>query len=352
MSNYTNNLFDPKVKNNSWVHLYDYVPEGSRVLDVGCSSGNFGEVLIHEKKCKVIGLDIDAPDIKLAKEHLTDAFVRNIEHDDISDLGKFDIVIFADVLEHLLDPITALNKVKGILAPKGKILFSIPNMAHISIRLMLLKGFFEYTPIGVLDRTHLHYYDEFEVEHIFTGAQLKIEEINAVTKPYPKSKISEELGGMGLAVADEKFFDRINESKGQVFQFVGYAIPSDGKVEERQRPIRYRLPPEELHLTLQARDDELQYLGKKLRELQEKMITLQENYVEARDINDQIEEQSAWFQSKIQELEESVEAIKLERDKLKFRNMRLKQFYDKPISGLVKRASKKIAKTKTSQKNN
>ena len=284
MSNYTNNLFNPKDTNNPWVHLYHYVPEKTRVLDVGCSSGNFGEVLLHEKHCEVVGIDLDAPDIKLAREKLTEAYVRNIEHDDISDLGTFDVIMFVDVLEHLLDPIAVLSKTKKQLRPGGRILFSIPNMAHISIRLMLLHGFFEYTPIGLLDRTHVHYYDEFEVEHIFAEALLKIAEINAVTKPYPKSKVSEELLGMGLAITDEKFFDQLERSKAQVFQFVGYAKPVSSKVEARARPVRYKLPPEELHNTLLARDSELQDLGKRLNEARAAQEELKAEMAELREV--------------------------------------------------------------------
>jgi len=267
MSNYTNNLFDPKEKNNSWSQLYKYVPEGSKVLDIGCSSGNFGHVLINEKQCQVTGVDIDKEDVARAKKVLTHAFVRNVERDSLSDLGKFDVIIFADVLEHLLDPVSALNKVKLLLKPKGRIVFSIPNMAHVSIRLMLLKGFFEYMPIGVLDRTHVHYYDEVEVKHLFAEASLKIAEISPATWPYTQSKVSEELYNMGLGVLDEKFYGLLEDTKAHVWQFVGYATPTKAKIKVEERSFRYRMPPEELRLTLEARERELKTIGSELQKL-------------------------------------------------------------------------------------
>jgi len=276
MSNYTNNLFDPTDKNNSWSLLYQYVPEGSRVLDIGCSSGNFGHVLINEKKCEVVGMDIDKDDVSRAKKVLTQAFVRNIERDSVSDLGMFDVIIFADVLEHLLDPIAALEKVKPLLKPKGRVVFSIPNMAHASVRIMLLKGFFEYTPIGVLDRTHLHYYDEVEVKHVFAEAKMKIAEISPTTLTYPRSKVSEELYNMGLGVLNDTFYERLNETKAYVWQFVGYATPSKTKVTYEDRPLHYRMPPEELRLTLEARDRELKQIGVQLTELQHENRDLNE----------------------------------------------------------------------------
>src|ERR1700733_14167683 len=211
MSNYTNNLFDPETKNNPWVHLFEFVPEKSRVLDIGRSSGNFGHVLINEKNCEVVGLDIDAPDIALAKKKLNAAYVRNIEREDIVDLGLFDVIVFADVLEHLLDPIAALEKAKKQLKKGGRIVFSIPNMAHISIRIQLMKGFFVYMPMGVLDRTHLHYYDEIEVKHIFSEAKMAIQEINPATLSYPESKISEELYRLGLGIVDQSKLNEVLE---------------------------------------------------------------------------------------------------------------------------------------------
>ncbi len=277
MSNYTNNLFDPNVKNNSWTHLFDYVPQKARVLDVGCSSGNFGDVLQHEKNCEVIGVDIDEADIDEAKKKLSAAYVRNVERDDLADLGKFDIIIFADVLEHLLDPSAALQKVKKLLKPKGRILFSIPNMAHISIRLHLLRGFFEYTPIGLLDRTHLHYYDEHEVQHIFNEALLHIEEVNTCTKPFAKSQISERLFDMGLGIIDDKFYDLLDRTKAEVFQFVGYAVPV-AKKQEAARPTQYLMPDEEMHQSMRARDAEVKDMAKRLQQAERENKHMREFY--------------------------------------------------------------------------
>lgn len=277
MSNYTKNVFEPGREGSAWVPLFDYIPDKSRVLDIGCSSGNLGAALIKQKQCQVVGLDIDKPDVERAKQRLTAAHVRNVERDAIDDLDKFDVIIFADVLEHLLDPVAALNKVKKSLKPGGRIAFSIPNMAHISVRLLLLKGFFEYTPIGVLDRTHLHYYDEIEVKHLFAEAKMSIQEISPIMWTYPRSKISEELYRMGLGIIDEAFYAALEETKAGVWQFVGYAVPVAKKVS-MTRPLKYRMPPEELLTTIQNRDDELQIIGKRLQELEQQNRRLAEFY--------------------------------------------------------------------------
>ncbi len=278
MSNYTNNAFDPTRTNSAWVNLVGFVPEGSKVLDIGCSSGHLGQVLITEKKCEVVGVDIDAPDVKLAKKSLTAAYVRNIEREEISDLGKFDVVIFADVLEHLLDPIGALNKAKAQLKEGGRIVFSIPNMSHLYVRLQVLEGYLEYSPIGVLDRTHLHYYDEIEVKHIFAESHLDIKAINPEVWTFPVSKIADRLKQLGLAVANQKkFLSKLESTKASVWQFVGYAVPTTKKVSI-SRPITYKMPPEELHNTLVAREGELNETKEKLRVMKLHARHMQEFY--------------------------------------------------------------------------
>ncbi len=255
MSNYTNNLFVPDSENNSWANLYSFITPKSRILDIGCSSGHFGEVLVNDKNSEVIGIDIDNDDIQKAKKVLNKAYVRNIETDDIKDLGKFDIIIFADVLEHLLNPVNALKKIKKSLKPNGKILFSIPNMAHVSIRLSLLKGFFEYTSTGLLDRTHLHYYDEQEVFNIFNTAGYKIELMKPTVYEYPKSVIDEWLKDNGLE-ANSKFYEHLKDTKAFVFQFIGTA-KVDSNLRVSSRKLQYINPHDELMQVITARDQKI-----------------------------------------------------------------------------------------------
>src|SRR4051794_32348923 len=119
MSQYTDNRFTKDEANTSWNKVFDLVPAGSRVLDVGCSSGNLGAVLTKEKNCEVIGIDIDAADVELAKKRLAGAHLINIEHESIDKLGKFDCVIFADVIEHLQEPANALQKISKSLNKNG-----------------------------------------------------------------------------------------------------------------------------------------------------------------------------------------------------------------------------------------
>lgn len=265
---YANHLFVPGTKNNSWSHLYEYIQPKSRVLDIGCSTGYFGEALIELKQCEVVGLDIFPDDIEAAKTRLTQAEVRNIETDVVDDLGRFDVIIFADVLEHLLQPIEALKKVKELLNQDGKIIFSIPNMGHASVRLNLLAGNFEYTDTGPLDKTHLHYYDQVEVHRIFMESDLKISHMNPVVFGYDRSHINEKLAKIGLHSSD-KFIQVLDETYANVLQFVGCASAT-GDVSDRvmERSFKYEWPPEEIDEHRKALEEKLAAAQQRLAELE------------------------------------------------------------------------------------
>jgi 2-polyprenyl-3-methyl-5-hydroxy-6-metoxy-1,4-benzoquinol methylase len=224
MSEYSNHEFTIGAENNSWSHLDEMIPGGSNVLDVGCSTGNFGMYLEQEKKCKVTGIDIDREDIAIAKKNISHAYVMDIDSDSIDKLGSFDVIIFADVIEHLQNPSLTLGRVsKRLLKDNGKICFSIPNMAHLSVRFDLMSGRFPYKSRGLLDKTHLHFYDIDEVNDVFINAGLSINYMKPTLMHYPEEYSKKILQEIGLN-PKKKFFEMLEESNAYIFQFVGSAI--------------------------------------------------------------------------------------------------------------------------------
>ncbi len=227
-SAYANHGFVPDSRNNSWSNMLSFIPEGSRVLDVGCSVGNFAEALEKMNGCSVVGVDLNADDIAEARGKISEAYVLDVtDGKAVATLGTFDVVIFADVLEHLVDPRGTLRAIRELLRPNGVIVYSIPNMGHLSVRLDLMGGRFSYTETGLLDKTHLHYYDAHEIEDMFTAAGYGILTEDPVVSEYPKPWVTEKLAGLGLT-ANEEFFNLIKSSESHVFQYVGVAIPLAG----------------------------------------------------------------------------------------------------------------------------
>ena len=143
MSNYSQSSFDAAATNSSWYKASHLIPAKSSVLDIGCSSGNFGAELIKRRDCIVDGIEVEPGDAKVAQKNLRKVYLLDIEKADLSPVKeKYDVIYFGDVIEHLVKPIETLSRVKPLLNDKGVIIFSIPNMAHISVRLALLRGDF------------------------------------------------------------------------------------------------------------------------------------------------------------------------------------------------------------------
>lgn len=234
MSNYSDSHFDESNRNSSWYKVFELIPEKSKVLDIGCSSGNFGKVLIDKKECIVDGVEPDAKDAKEASSKLNKVWVLNVETDDLSKLpeGHYDFIYFGDVIEHLVNPIATLERVKPLLNKAGVVAFSIPNMGHIGVRIAILKGKFEYTETGLTDKTHYHFYTDDEVARVFAEAGYAISSVDYIYKDYPKELIQENLKQIGLT-GNSDFFKLMSESGASAFQFVGTAKPS--------KKVKYKL---------------------------------------------------------------------------------------------------------------
>lgn len=224
MSNYSDSMYADN-PNSSWYKILHLVEPGSKVLDIGCSSGNFGEALIKDRKCIVDGIELDAKDAKEARKKLRHVFELNIETSPLDEItDTYDYIYFGDVIEHLVDPAKALQRLEVLFAnkKKAKVLFSLPNMSHASVRLMLLNGDFEYGKTGLLDNTHLHFYTLHELNRVFNRAGMEITHFDPVTKDFPATLLDKELEKVGLKNS-QKFTNFINSTNASVYQLVGYA---------------------------------------------------------------------------------------------------------------------------------
>ena len=140
-------------------YLLELIPRDSSVLDVGCSGGQFGKILQETKNCVVYGIDVSTAAINEAKHFLKNAQVMDVEKDIFPFEGnQFSIILFGDVLEHLIFPEIALARFKSYIEPNGKIIISIPNVAFIGMRVRLIFGNWDYQPSGIMDETHLRFY--------------------------------------------------------------------------------------------------------------------------------------------------------------------------------------------------
>jgi 2-polyprenyl-3-methyl-5-hydroxy-6-metoxy-1,4-benzoquinol methylase len=168
----------------------DEAKKYSRVLECGCSNG-FLSKLISAGGSRVVGLDIDSEAAEQARP-----FCARVLSLDLNENGwtkivgeQFDLVTFGDVLEHLVHPQAALREAMKILAPGGRVLICLPNIAHWSMRLKLLRGHFEYEPLGLLDFTHLRFFTVATAKKMIEDAGYKIVRFQPVYGGMVKSRL-------------------------------------------------------------------------------------------------------------------------------------------------------------------
>lgn len=149
------------------------------IFEIGCGSGATGAVLKQKfKNLQYFGLEFVEEAAYVAQTRLDKVIIGNIEKINLDDYGlpkgNIDIIICADVLEHLYDPWKTLFILKDYLKPNGKIVASIPNIQNIDIILKLLSGNWTYTKYGLLDATHIRFFTLNEIAKLFTNTGYKI----------------------------------------------------------------------------------------------------------------------------------------------------------------------------------
>ena len=166
---------------NTRFDIIDLVPynKNNKVLEIGCGKGATLLELKRSGKAKyIVGVDI----VDLYQEKFLDKFICcNIENE-IYKLpfseNFFDVIICADVLEHLIDPWKVVKGLKKYLKSNGCFIASIPNIRELKTMITIfLKGDFRYEKEGILDKTHLRFFCKKNMIELFQNAGFIIEKI-------------------------------------------------------------------------------------------------------------------------------------------------------------------------------
>ena len=172
---------------------------GRRLLDVGAADGLLARQLT-ERGWKVTAIEADPVAAKAGAAHCERMIVGDLDAGLPPVEGVFDAIVCADVLEHLRDPLRVLTALRDSLAEEGEVLISIPNVAHLWMRLSLLVGRFDYAERGILDRTHLRFFTRRTLAALVTQAGLRPTRTTATPVPLYQV-VPERWHGRGLAVA-------------------------------------------------------------------------------------------------------------------------------------------------------
>jgi methionine biosynthesis protein MetW len=170
--------------------LVDAVPAGARVLDVGCATGYLAAELAA-RGCTVVGVEADPAAAAAATtsgacaEVVTGDVEAGACQEALAARAPFDVVVAGDVLEHLRDPWAALAFLAGLLAPGGRAVVSVPNIAHWTGRRALLRGRFPYAEHGLFDRTHLRFFTRPGARELVASAGLRLVAERFAPAPLP-----------------------------------------------------------------------------------------------------------------------------------------------------------------------
>lgn len=200
--------------------IYDRLQaESSCILEIGCNTGYFGEALVQAGYA-VTGVEISESAGAEARKRLPEVFIGGVESfltaPEYLD-KRFDCITFGDVLEHLQDPTAVLQAVVGRLKPGGIVVVSVPNVTHMAVRAMLFGGRWIYSTRGIMDRTHMRFFDKIGTIELLEDAGLSVQAVSSV-------RVSASETGVAFSQASlERLIPQTADAAAEIFQYVAVA---------------------------------------------------------------------------------------------------------------------------------
>jgi 2-polyprenyl-3-methyl-5-hydroxy-6-metoxy-1,4-benzoquinol methylase len=160
--------------------------DGAEILEFGPAAGYFTRFLAEERKATVDIVEIDQASAEKAAKYARQCVVADLERDEWDhalSAKTYDFILFADVLEHLRNPLKVLKTAAGFLRQNGVIIISVPNVAHWQIVACLINNDFSYNDVGIMDKTHCHLFTEPTLRQMIKDAGLVAREVKEVQMP-------------------------------------------------------------------------------------------------------------------------------------------------------------------------
>ncbi len=199
---------------------------GGRVLELGCAAGAMSAVLAGHYGCTVTGVEYEAPAAEQARRYCERVVQANLDDAawaDALEPQRFDTIVAADVLEHLRDPLACLRRARALLAENGRLVVSVPNIAHGGVLAALLANDFSYRETGLLDRTHIHFFTSLTLGRMLVQAGFQVDGCETVDTGPWHPEFSDYWGKLPDTVRD---WLAANPA-GQAYQVVMLARPAE-----------------------------------------------------------------------------------------------------------------------------
>lgn len=160
-----------------------FVPSSARrILDVGCGTGLFASRLKKKLSAEVWGIELEPEAAALASPRLD----RVLAGDVLNLFGKlpkgaFDCIVLNDILEHLVEPEALLVGLRSKLAADGRLVASIPNVRYFpNLWELVIRGRWEYSDEGILDRTHLRFFTRRSMVKLFERCGYRLQSMTGI----------------------------------------------------------------------------------------------------------------------------------------------------------------------------
>lgn len=243
---------DPDGTNNAHSYLLQMAGHNKRVLELGAASGHVTQALI-DAGCDVTAVEIDQDAAAGLQGIANQVLVGDLNDESFRSTitDAYDVVCAGDVLEHLPDPQAVMDWAARRLAPAGKLVVSVPNIAHIDVRLSLLQGNFRYQPTGLLDATHLRFFTIDTVHELVRDAGLAMVDLRRVRQEPFCTELPVEPEQVDPALVEAI----LEDPEARTYQFVFTAVRDDATHQIESLATRY------LALQASAEDREIRDAG-------------------------------------------------------------------------------------------
>jgi len=187
---YKISLGDP---NTAAYKVLQMVGQNKKVLDVGAGPGSIAKLLKHHASCKVFGVENDPSAIKQLTSHCEKIFQLDLNSTSwTSEIqSEFDVIVAADVLEHLYNPWQILSDFKQLISKNGHVVISLPHAAHSAVMASLYNGNFRYHEYGLLDKTHIRFFGIKNIQDLITESGYQILDASFVVIDPQYSELSD-----------------------------------------------------------------------------------------------------------------------------------------------------------------
>ncbi len=256
-------VIDPQSEASAYKWVLELVPPTGTVLEIGCGGGHLTEHL-QARGNRVTAIDINPFAAARAARFAEEAFDLDLDRHVLGERlsgRQFDCILLADVLEHVRSSTRVLTDALSLLAPGGTVVISVPNIAHIDARLMLLQGQWAYKPTGILDDSHLRFFTRDSLRSLLRDCGLTPHEWRRTQRPPFGTNLGLDRAEVPPALVDQLLAD----PDATTYQFIVSARREAG-ADQLIRPAATTFPvslpgvdeTEALHAALAQRDAELE----------------------------------------------------------------------------------------------